>query len=483
MSDRFYLCADAGTTCLKLALFEAGGRIIGTYAAFLESRVSDSGESEMDMEGLWSAFQAGVGELGNRSPENRDALRRLSGIGICAQGDGFWPLDAERRPFRPAILWNDTRARDLMPEVEEKLGALYAQKRTAAQFSGANAVLLRWLKDEMPVDYHRTAHVLHCKDWLNYRLTGEIATDFSDAGTSLFSRVDGAYDFSALEILGVAEKAAAFPPVFASGETVGRTRPEVLPFVPEGVPVIAGSLDLVAASLGLGQSQPEETLAILGTTFCTLQVVPDDAIEHWPALGSILFSLIPGRSLRLLASLNGAGVLDWGRRVLGNLSIEDAEAEAEAVPPGCEGIGFFPCIYGERAPFRDPMGCGAFVGLRVHHGRGHMLRAVYEGLALMTRASLLEMPRFPSSLGLTGGASRSPLLCRILADCLQIPIRRVASREPGLEGIFRILTGRIEERGETERSFLPGDPELYRIAIQRFDGLLENREIFKNRGR
>ena len=485
MSDRFYLCIDSGTTCLKLALFDAEGGIRDTYVSFLESRVSESGESEMDMDSLWSAVRAGVRALGERGVESRNALQQLSGIGICAQGDGLWPLDGERRPFMPAILWNDTRARDLMPEIEDTLASHYTEKRTAAQFAGANAVLLRWLRDNAPERYRRTAHVLHCKDWLNYKLTGEIATDFSDAGTSLFSRVDGAYDFSALELLGVLDKAASFPSVFPSSKTIGWTQPRALPFVPEGVPVIAGSLDLVAASLGLGQSQPGETLAILGTTFCTLQIVPDDAIGDWPTLGSVLFSLIPGRSLRLLASLNGAGVLDWGRRVLGNLSLDEAETEAEAVPCGCEGLGFFPCIYGERAPFRDPMGCRTFIGLRAHHDRGHMLRAIYEGLALMIRTSLLKMPCFPSSLGVTGGASRSALLCRIMADCLQIPVYRVTGRELGLEGIFRLLTGNLDEwdeRRETESTFLPGDPEPYRIVSRRFDMLLENREIFKNRG-
>lgn len=473
-----YLCADAGTTHLKLALRDESGRTLGRSAARLESRVAEGGCSEMDMDALWEAFRGGVDALGRESEENRAALGDLSGIGICAQGDGLWAIDADGRPVGPAILWNDTRASGLMPEVERLLASRYAQSRTAAQFSGANAVLLRLLKRDQPERYRRVASVLHCKDWLNYRLTGRIATELTDAGTSVFSRTAGMYDETLLRLLGVPEAASWLPPVLASDAVTGRTLEGALPHVGAGVPVIAGGLDLAAAALGLGVRDAGETLCILGTTFCILQMVEDAAVAEWPTIGSILFSLIPGRSIRLLASLNGSAVLDWGRRIMGGLSVDDAEREASAAPSGCDGAGFIPFLYGERAPFRDPGACGAFVGLRAHHDRGRMLRAMYEGLAAAMRLCAESLPTYPRRVVVTGGASNSDLLCRILADTLEADVERVRVSEPGIEGIFSLLAGRRAASGIGAETFCfaPGKAEACREAVDRLREYVRKRD-------
>ena len=467
--EKRYLCADAGTTHLKLALRDESGRTLGRYATRLESRVAEDGCSEMDMDALWEAFRGGVDALGRESAENLAALGNLSGIGICAQGDGLWAIGADGRPVGPAILWNDTRASDLMPEVERLLAPRYAESRTAAQFSGANAVLLRFLKMNDPERYRRIASVLHCKDWLNYRLTGRIGTERTDAGTSVFSRTAETYDETLLRLLGIPEAAAWLPPVLASDAVIGRTIEGALPHVSAGVPVIAGGLDLAAAAFGLGVRAAGQTLCILGTTFCVLQVVDDATVAEWPKIGSILYSLVPGRSIRLLASLNGSAVLEWGRRIMGGPGIEDAEREASAAPAGCGGAAFVPFLYGERAPFRDPGACGAFVGLRAHHDRGCMLRAMYEGLAAAMRLCAESLPTYPRRVVVTGGASNSDLLCRILADTLEATVERVRVSEPGIEGIFSLLAGRRTEReSDAERfRFAPGNAGVPRDAIDR----------------
>lgn len=470
---RRYLCADAGTTHLKLALRDESGRTLGRFATPLESRVAEGGCSEMDMDALWEAFRGGVDALGRESAENRAALRNLSGIGICAQGDGLWAIDADGRPVGPAILWNDTRASDLMPEVERLLAPRYTESRTAAQFSGANAVLLRFLKRTDPERYRRIASVLHCKDWLNYRLTGRIVTERTDAGTSVFSRTAGTYDETLLRLLGVPEAASQLPPVFASDAVIGRTLEGALPHVGAGVPVIAGALDLAAAAYGLGVREPGQTLCILGTTFCMLQVIDDAAVAEWPKIGSVLYSLVPGRSIRLLASLNGGAVLEWARRTTGAGGIGEAEAEASAVPPGSEGVTFAPFLFGERAPFRDACASGSFGGLRAHHSRGHLLRATYEGLASAMRLIAEAMPLYPENLAVTGGASNSSLLCRTLADVLEVPVERVSADEPGIEGVFSLLSGRgaHPECAAGRTRFVPEHPGACVAAVERLRSL------------
>lgn len=472
-----WLCIDAGTTHLKLALKSDAGETLSLRSRRLESSVAEGGRSEMDMEALWREVRGGVESLA-ADEECAGALANLAGIGVCAQGDGLWLLDGAGTPVRPAILWNDTRAKEIMERIEPESEALCAETRTVAQFAGSNAVLLRWLKEHEPENYRRGAHALHCKDWLNYRMTGRIAADPTDAGTSLLSRVSGEYDTGMLQLLGIPEALPLLPEIVPSRSIVGRVRDGALPGVPEGTPVIAGSLDVAAAAEGLGIRDAGQTLCILGTTFCVLRMI-GDSVSEWPRIGSILYSLSPGRSLRLLASLNGSAVLDWGRRLFGGLEIHRAEEEASRIEPGANGLCFLPFIFGERAPFRDAAASGSFMGLRAHHERAHMLRAIYEGLAMVVRMCIDSMGSCGTSEGseviVAGGAAGSALFCGILADLLQRSVVRRDVAEPGIEGVFSLLAGRAPAWSDAVR-FEPGHGRRYEPVFDRFRTLLEQRE-------
>ncbi len=472
-----WLCIDAGTTHLKLALKSDAGGTLSLRSRRLESSVAEGGRSEMDMEALWREVRGGVQSLA-ADEEGARALANLAGIGVCAQGDGLWLLDGAGTPVRPAILWNDTRAKEIMERIEPESEALCAETRTVAQFAGSNAVLLRWLKEHEPENYRRGAHALHCKDWLNYRMTGRIAAEPTDAGTSLLSRVSGEYDTGMLQLLGIPEALPLLPEIVPSRSIVGRVRDGALPGVPEGTPVIAGSLDVAAAAEGLGIRDAGQTLCILGTTFCVLRMI-GDSVSEWPRIGSILYSLSPGRSLRLLASLNGSAVLDWGRRLFGGLEIRRAEEEASRIEPGANGLCFLPFIFGERAPFRDAAASGSFMGLRAHHERAHMLRAIYEGLAMVVRMCIDSMGSCGTSEGseviVAGGAAGSALFCGILADLLQRSVVRRDVAEPGIEGVFSLLAGRAPAWSDAVR-FEPGHGRRYEPVFDRFRTLLEQRE-------
>ena len=472
-----WLCIDAGTTHLKLALKNDAGETLSLRSRRLESFVAEGGRSEMNMEALWREVRRGVESLA-ADEEGASALANLAGIGVCAQGDGLWLLDGAGTPVRPAILWNDTRAKEIMERIEPESEALCAETRTVAQFAGSNAVLLRWLKEHEPDNYRRGAHALHCKDWLNYRMTGRIAADPTDAGTSLLSRVSGEYDTGMLQLLGIPEALPLLPEIVPSRSIVGRVRDGALPGVPEGTPVIAGSLDVAAAAEGLGIRDAGQTLCILGTTFCVLRMI-GDSVSEWPRIGSILYSLSPERSLRLLASLNGSAVLDWGRRLFGGLEIRRAEEEASRIEPGANGLCFLPFIFGERAPFRDAAASGSFMGLRAHHERAHMLRAIYEGLAMVVRMCIDSMGSCGTSEGseviVAGGAAGSALFCGILADLLQRSVVRRDVAEPGIEGVFSLLAGRAPAWSDAVR-FEPGHGRRYEPVFDRFRTLLEQRE-------
>lgn len=482
LAMKTWLCIDAGTTHLKLALKNDAGETLSLRSSRLESFVAEGGRSEMNMEALWQEVRGGVESLSASADEEcSKGLANLAGIGVCAQGDGLWLLDGAGMPVRPAILWNDTRAKEIMERIEPESEALCKKTRTAAQFAGSNAVLLRWLKENEPENFRRGAHALHCKDWLNFRLTGRIATDPTDAGTSLLSRVSGEYDTEMLQLLGIPEALPLLPEIVPSRSIIGRVRDGALPGVPEGTPVIAGSLDIAAAAEGLGIRDAGQTLCILGTTFCVLRMIEERKCggEEWPRIGSILYSLSPEHSLRLLASLNGSAVLDWGRRLFGDLEICRVEEEASRIEPGANGLCFLPFIFGERAPFRDPAASGAFMGLRAHHERAHMLRAIYEGLAMVVRMCMDLMGSYGTQKGseviIAGGAAGSALFCGILADLLQRSVVRRDVAEPGIEGVFSLLSGRVPACSDAVR-FEPGHGRCYEPVFNRFCALLEQGE-------
>jgi sugar (pentulose or hexulose) kinase len=176
-----YLCIDAGTTRLKAALVDQTGDILALADRNAEVMLPFEGACEMDMEALWSLLCSVTQELKERFPAQWQAIE---GVGVTGQGDGMWPVDAEGRPVGRAMLWNDTRTRGLGIERDAELSEFLVSKRSTALFAGAFPVLLKWLKQNVPADYARIAHVLHCKDWLNFRLTGVLASDYSDQSTA-----------------------------------------------------------------------------------------------------------------------------------------------------------------------------------------------------------------------------------------------------------------------------------------------------------
>ena len=158
-----YLAVDAGTTVVKAALGTADGSILDTAGCRLVIDAPRDGWCEMNMETVWQAVCRVLRQL---REGNASCWPGIEAVGICAQGDGLWPIDENGAPVRPAILWNDTRAASLLDYGETNRLAL--KHSSSPLFTGAAPVILRWLKDFEPESYHRTAHALHCKDWLSY---------------------------------------------------------------------------------------------------------------------------------------------------------------------------------------------------------------------------------------------------------------------------------------------------------------------------
>lgn len=447
------LVIDAGTSRLKAAIMDPSYQTLAVASEAVEVRHPFQGACEIDMEALWQQVLRLIRSLREAEP---DLFSKIVGIGITGQGDGVWALDQAGNPVRPAILWNDTRSKELelseLAQADQNCCARYV----TPNFAGGNTLVLRWLKEREPKNYSRIAHVLHCKDYLNYQLTGEIATEASDASTAMINIFEKRYVKEGLEELGIGEAIAKMPPVLASRNITGMITPEVamITGLPAGTPVIAGAIDVIAVCYGAGASKVKDACVILGTTLANGVVIDETQAREPYTLGSILCHIPENTYLRLMSTLNGTESIEWARDLFmpGKTygEIEDLIRDFE---PGETGILYHPYLYGERAPVKNSYACGSFIGLRREHGAREMVRAVYEGIVLSVLDCLHHLPETGDAIIFTGGGAKSNMICQMVADATGKSVKRPKLDELGLLGIARATWEAIRSNPE---SFEPG---------------------------
>jgi sugar (pentulose or hexulose) kinase len=212
------LCIDAGTSQIKAALLSIDGSKIDIASSKVKLITPFEGRCEIDMNGLWETLCKLIRELKAR---NEDAWNSIEGIGIAAQGDGLWAIDKEGQPVRNAILWNDTRTKALGLINNDELDEVCVENGTNVLYAGSVHVLLRWLLENEPDSIDRISYVLHCKDWLNFKLTGVVSTDYSDSSTAALSLYSKEYSVEVLDALGVGKYKKVFPKPVKSTQVIG----------------------------------------------------------------------------------------------------------------------------------------------------------------------------------------------------------------------------------------------------------------------
>ncbi len=440
-----WLGIDVGTTAIKAALYGADGVQVGYGECASDVATPQPGQSEQDMDQVWQ----GVCRAVKQAVQSVD-VARIESVGLAAQGDGFWSLDADGRPNGPAILWNDTRAAANLAELSAADLAVIAQACHTSLWPGTVGPIYRWLKQNAPERAQNVAHIMHCAGWVGYCLTGHMAVDFSDASIPFLNlhdgqSHDGRYSDSALAALRVSDlKSALLPPQSAQTQLGLISAKAALECgLPAGLPVSVGTLDLSAMIVGMGMDQPGDTMMILGTTavvnILTDSIAPDDR-----PVGATAFHANGQTLTRILAPTTGAAAFDWfcalhPQTLGGETPAEIAgklNALAKDVPAGANGVTFLPHLNGERAPFVAPDATGVFFGLRTTSTKADMGRAVMEGTAFSLRDCYMsECGHLPkTTIRLTGGGSKNALWCQIIADVMQIPIEVSGASDHGLWG-------------------------------------------------
>ncbi len=445
---------DAGTSMIKTVAFTRDGRQLGESALPNSYSTSAGGRVEQDMARTWKDMVAAVRGLAVAVPE---LAARAAAIAVTGQGDGTWLIDDDGRPVAPALLWLDSRAATLVEEIRngERNAPLY--QRTG---SGLNACQqgpqLAWLQAYMPEILSRAATAFHCKDWLYFLLTGQRATDPSEATFTCGDFRKRRFDAETARLIGISDLVPLFPEVV---DGVAVTHPlsaaaAVETGLPEGIPVSLGYVDVICNALGAGlyDSAPDIGCTIIGSTGMHMRLAPDaGAVMLNPeATGYTMPFPVPGHYAQMQSNMAATLNIDWLLDLALDLLTSEGVTRSRAdlirrideqvlkVKPG--EVLFHPFISdaGERGPFVAHEACAQFFGLRSHHRYWDLMRAVMEGLAFAARDCYGAMGRLPRDVRITGGAARSRALCVILAAALDCNIRVCSRGEAGAAGAAMI---------------------------------------------
>jgi len=423
-----YLGLDIGTTATKALLVDARQATVASASVAYEVSAPAAGVSEIDPRAWLEAVRSAVGQL------RREASRELASaraIGLSGQMHSLVTLDARREPARPAILWNDARgeAESLalgadVPEIGPLTGILPMPSFTASK--------LLWLRQHRREEFERIAHVLWPKDFVRHWLTGELATDASDAaGSQLFDQSRRLWADRVLDYVGLDRR--QLPQLLEGTEISGRLLPAVAEELglPAGIPVAAGGGDSATAALGLGCVRAGRGYISLGTG--AVFVAAEESYRPTPeTLVHAFAHCVPARWYRMAAMLNGASCLAWVARLCHEPDLEALLGRVEARGRGPGQILFQPYLRGERTPHNDVSARGALIGLDAASDSVDLARAVLEGVAYSLRLAqdLITSSAEPLTfVGLVGGGARSPLWSELIASVLGRPLAIVADAD------------------------------------------------------
>jgi sugar (pentulose or hexulose) kinase len=481
MSEIALLAVDVGTTTIKAAVYGLDGRLRSLQSAPNRVIRERRGWSEQNMLEVWASTKACMAQALARVDASE-----IAAVGVCGQGDGLWALDEAFQPVRNAILWNDSRADDLVLRwIQNGVSAQLSRFSRTSNWAGTAGTAFRWLKDNEPQAASRVAHVLFCKDWINLQLTGNLATDFSDASIPFLDLETRAYADAAFDLFEAAELKGRVAPPRRATELGGSLLPGVAAELGlrSGVPVAIGTIDVAAMMTGMRLNGPGDVGLILGTTAMVNVVVEPEPFGGEP-VGATICHPFNDRWIRVVAPLSGASTVDWFTSLLrGAFGDDPSEAAghvsklAQTAPPGANGVSFLPFLAGERAPFVAPQAKASFNGLKATSTLADMARAVMEGTAFSLkhcfRATAIANP---GSVFLTGGGARNRVWCDIIASALGTRIVASDASDHGLWGVATIAAAaaglaNVESRPtrvEETRAHYP-DPSVARDYERLFD--------------
>ena len=404
------------------------------------------GWAEQDPRDWWRACGIAVKKALQKSPSIR--AEDIACVGFSGQMHGAVLLDAAGDVVRPALIWCDQRTEKQSQELSAKFGTdKLIQLTCNPPLTNFTLTKILWVRENEPQLWARVRHIMLPKDYVRFRLTGDRAIDQADAsGTLLLDVARRAWSKEVLSGTGIDE--SFLPKLYESPEVCGKLNAEgaAATFLKVGTPVVAGAGDQAAGAVGMGIVRAGVVSATIGTSGVVFAATDRPALDPRGRLHTFCHA-IPGR-WHVMGVTQAAGLsLRWFRDTFGLAKNAAASAdrdpyeflseEAAIAPPGAEGLLWAPYLMGERTPHLDPNARGALVGITPSHHRGHILRAILEGVAfsLKDSFSIFEEMKVPvKQIRLGGGGARSPLWRQIQADVYAHEVEIVAAEEGAAYG-------------------------------------------------
>lgn len=448
----YLLGIDIGTSGTKTVLFTEGGQPVASHTIEYPLYQPQNGWAEQEPMDWWNAVcgtcKAVIAKSGIKPQD-------IGGIGLSGQMHGLVMLDGDGEPLRRSIIWCDQRTGAECDEITRRVGAEKLIGITAnPALTGFTASKILWVRNHEPEAYEKCRHILLPKDYIRYKLTGELATEVSDAsGMQLLDVKARAWSDEVLSLLSIDK--GLLGQVYESPEVTGRVTAQAAEKtgLAANTLVAGGAGDNAAAAVGTGAVRDGRAFTTIGTSGVVYTHTSTPIIDLGGRIHTFCCA-VPG-AWHVMGVTQGAGLsLQWFRNQFCGAEMEAAKhmgldpyelmnQEAARIPIGADRLLYLPYLMGERTPHLNPNARGVFFGLSNVHTRAHMLRAVMEGVAYSLR-DCVEIIRAcgisPREMLVCGGGGRSTLWRQMLADLYATPVATLTSNEGPALGVA-ILAG------------------------------------------
>ena len=437
----YLLGVDLGTSGTKTVLFDVNGQAIASETVEYPLHQPQNGWAEQAPEDWWDAARTTIRSVIDQSGVKAEDIK---GLGISGQMHGLVLLDADGNVLREAILWCDGRTQEECDEITNTIGRERLIQITAnPALTGFTAGKILWVRKHEPELWAKVRHILLPKDYVRFKLTGEYASEMSDAsGTNLLDVPNRCWSKEILDALNIDD--SLMPRLTESSDVAGYITSEAaqLTGLVAGTPVAGGAGDNAAAAVGTGvvvEGKAFTTIGTSGVVFAhsdKVQIDPQGRVHTFCAA-------VPGAYTVMSCTLAAGLSLKWYRDTFCQAEIDAAKEmdtdpyilmnqQAEKSPIGANRLIFLPYLMGERSPLLDSNARGAFIGLSAIHTRKDLLRAVMEGVTYSQRQNLdvlRAMHVAPDTMLACGGGAKSPFWRKMMADVFNMPVKTVKNTE------------------------------------------------------
>jgi len=462
-----WLGVDVGTGGSRALLIDERGGVRAGYTAVHEDMHMERPLwAEQRPENWWDAVVEAIrGVLAKAGAAGSE----VRGIGLSGQMHGLVILDAGNRVIRPALIWCDQRSQAQVDFVNARMGRENVLKYTANPvLTGFTLPKLLWVRDNEPRNFERVRQMLLPKDYVRFRLTGEFATEVSDAsGTAVFDVVNRRWSYEMMD--GLALDRAILPRCYESSEITGGITAQAaeLTGLKAGTPVVGGGGDQAASAVGNGIVEEGIVSCTLGTSGVVF--AHSEKVAYDPAGRVHTFCHAVRDKWHVMGVTQGAGLsLQWFRNQLAAGTDYDAlTVEAAQSPAGAQGLFWLPYLMGERTPHLDATARGGWIGLTNRHTRADLLRALMEGVSYSQRDCLDIIEGLGvtvNSVRASGGGARSAFWRGLLAGILNKRVVTLETQEGSAYGAALLALAGTGEYGSV--------PEVCRAAIRETESVL-----------